>query len=309
MQKIISDPFTLIAAMAVKSLLSLIIVGVAVWPIFDQVSAKTPTNILVNKCCPSGYKLNEYRQCMAGSTEHWWPIIYLPNKGQYYDPKGDAPRFIKSRENVRPSCESPEIITTAHALLANGTLYLSDRLKFIEIDHFCIDHGMALVCEPTVENAKLVSDTKNRTILRKCCSPNELYDSNTECLALRSGAGDLATVKLIEHSADHLEFRYGVPQCSGNGHNIAIVGKFNETALDMSTGSLTLTEGNFRSDQFCLEHINDSNALNVHVFTCTEYLPNTHMKTVRFFAFIFVVWFLIERNKVHLCLEFKQYII
>lgn len=278
MQEIISDPFQLIGKMTAKSSLTLIVVSLAICSIFDRAVAKTPTTVVVNKCCSNGTRLSDSLQCTAATTEHWWPIIYLVNKGIYYDSKGDAPRFMKPRENTRPPCDTPELIVTPHALLSNGTLYLSDRLKFIDAENFCIDHGIALVCEHTVENAKLVNDIPNRTILRKCCSPNEFYDWNSKCVASQHG---VATVKLIENAAERAEYRYGVPQCSGNGHNIAIVGKLNETALDMNTGSLTLTEGIFRSDQFCLEHVNDTTAINVHVFTCAEYLPTTQTKSVR----------------------------
>lgn len=280
-QEIIFDPFRLIGKMTEKSSLTLIVVCLAICPIFDRAVAKTPTTVLINKCCPNGMKLSSSRQCTIGSTDHWWPIIYLVNKGIYFEPKGDAPRFVRSRDNTRPTCESPELIVTPHALLSNSTLYLSDRLKFIDADNYCIDHGTALVCEQTVENAKLVNDIQNRTILRKCCSPNEFYDWNSKCVAVHGVGSGVPTVKLIENAADRAEYRYGVPQCSGNGHNIAIVGKLNETALDMNTGSLTLTEGIFRSDQFCLEHVNDTTAINVHVFTCAEYLPTTQTKSVR----------------------------
>lgn len=263
--------------MTVKPSLALIVVCLTICPAFERAAAKAPTTIIVNKCCPLGYRLNANRECTtAGTTEHWWPIVYLVKKGDYYEPKGDAPRFLKPRENVRPTCEAPELIGSPHALLSNGTLYLSDRFKFIDTENFCVDHDTALICEPaTAENAKLITDTQNRTLLRKCCSPHELYDAHTKCV--RGPATDWATVKLIENPSDHVEYRYGVPQCNGVSHNIAVVGKLNETALDLRTGHLTLAEGIFRSDQFCLEHVNDTNAINVHVFTCAEYLPATHL--------------------------------
>lgn len=266
--------------MTVKPSLALIVVCLAICPAFDRAAAKTPVNISVNKCCPSDYRLSKNRECTTiDSTKNWWPLVYLVKKGVYYEPKGDAPRFLKARENVRPTCDSPDLIDSPHALLSNGTLYLSDRFKFIDAENFCIDQDLALICEPaTVENAHLIVDNQNRTLLRKCCSPHELYDANTKCV--RGPATDWTTVKLIENSSDRMEYRYGVPQCGGDGHNIAIVGKLNETALDKRTGLLTLTEGIFRSDQFCLEHVNDSNAIDVHVFTCAEYLPATHTKTV-----------------------------
>lgn len=282
MQEIIADPFQLIGKMTAKSSLTLIVVCLAICPIFNRASAKTPTTVVVNKCCPIGRKLSDSRQCIVDTTEQWWPIIYLVNKASYFEPKGVAPRFIKPRENVRPSCDAPEFLATPHALLSNGTLFLSDRMKFIDAEDYCVDHNTALVCEQTVANAKLINDNQNRTYLRKCCSQNELYDWNTKCVAVRGsgGSGSVPTVKLIENASDRVEYRYGVPQCGGNGHNIAIVGKLNVTALDMNTGYLTLTEGIFRSDQYCLEHVNDTNTINVHVFTCAEYFATTQTKSV-----------------------------
>lgn len=81
-------------------------------------------------------------QCAIGGDNDWWPLIFQIMKKSYFEPKGAAPRFIKYRE-WRPSCEDPEYFEGSHkmALFSNGSLYLSEKHKFIDPQNFCVCHG------------------------------------------------------------------------------------------------------------------------------------------------------------------------
>lgn len=256
---------------------TMLVILLAVWPMFVVDAGKAPSPIFVNKCCRLGEKLERNKECSFGGTQHWWPVIFMIMKYTYFEPHGDAPRFFKVNEFSRPRCHSPELISGAHtmALFSNGTLYLPDRTEFIDSDNFCVDKDTALVC--SAQNENLIDQPPIRTLLRKCCPAKAIYQTETDtvCVNLHNGH-ELIERKLVENSTNPLEIRYGFPQCNkSTTNNIAIVGKFNESKFDENTGNLTLTEGIFRSDQYCLEYFNDTNTVSVHVFTCTEYLPNS----------------------------------
>lgn len=255
----------------------LVIILAVFLPMFVIDAGKAPSPIFVNKCCRLGEKLERNKECSFGGTEHWWPVIYLIMKNTYFEPHGDAPRFFKVNEFSRPHCHSPELISGMHAmaLFSNGTLYLPDRTEFIESDNFCVDKDTALVCSPQAQSENLINQPPMRTLVRKCCPAKAIYQTETVCVNLHDGH-ELIERKLVENSTNPLETRYGFPQCSkSTTNNIAIVGKFNESNFDENTANLTLTEGIFRSDQYCLEYFNDNNMFSVHVFTCTEYLPTS----------------------------------
>lgn len=241
-------------------------------------AGRAPAPVYINKCCRIGEKLERNSECSFGSTEHWWPVIYMIVKNGYFEPHGEAPRFFKVNESSRPHCTSPELISGEHktALFSNGTLYIPDRTELIGADNFCIDKDMALICSQLSQNDNSVEQQQNRTLVRKCCAQKAIYQTGTGdfCVTLRDG-NDIIGRKLVENSTNPLSYRYEFPQCSKHSNNIAIVGKFNQSNFDESTGNLTLAEGVFSSDQYCLEHYNDSGSVNVHVFTCTEYLPTS----------------------------------
>lgn len=264
--------------------LLMIIIGLAVWPMLDADAGKPPPPpppVFVNKCCRMGETLDRNQECSFGGSDHWWPVIYLLNKNKYYTPHGDAPRFFKINESIRPRCQSPELVSGNHtmALFSNGTLYLPSHTEVLESDNFCVDKDLALICSPQAENSNLINRPVNRTRVPKCCPQKAIYQtqSDTTCVTLRDGH-EIIERKLIENATNPLIYRYGFPQCSKNSNNFAIVGKFNESKFDESTGNLTLAEGIFQLDQYCLEHFNDTGTVNVHVFTCTDYLPTSEKK-------------------------------
>lgn len=246
-------------------------------------SARTaPAPIEINKCCRNGEQLDEKQQCLIGSSEKWWPPVYQLQKQKYFSPAGEAPRFFHVRELSRPNCESPEFINHHNhfALFSNGTLYLGDRSATIDNDKFCVDKDTALVCAPesnAVDQQKL---SVNHVKIRKCCSQKAIYEAQSVCVPLGDGH-EILSQNLVKNTSQPIEYRYGFPQCTNySNNNIAIVGKFNESKFDDRTGDLMLPGGVFQPNQYCLEHYNDSDSINVHVFMCAENLPETKAEMV-----------------------------
>lgn len=264
-----------------------VIIGLIIWPMLVADAGKPPPPpVTVNKCCRIGETLDRNQECSFGGAgvDHWWPVIYLLGKSIYFTPHGEAPRFFRVNESSRPRCKSGEaleLVTGNHtmAVFSNGTLYLPSRQAVLESDNFCVDKDVALICSPQIQNADFINQPINRTLVRKCCPQKAIYQTNsdTTCVTLHDGH-EIIGRKLIENSTNQLEYRYGFPQCKTNSNNFAIIGKFNESKFDESTGHLMLAEGVFQLDQYCLEHFNDTGTVNVHVFTCTDYLPTSEKK-------------------------------
>lgn len=278
-----SDPIDRNSAMK-KLSLSLIVFVLAICPLCVVNAAKPPPPVAVNKCCRLNEQLERNGECTVGSMEQlWWPQIYMIMKQSFFVPIGDAPKFFKVRELSKPFCASPELIIDSHnmALFSNGSLYLTERGKQINADNFCVDKGMAIICDPKVQHSNEINEQFNRTKIRKCCPQKAIYDeTNSTCVSLHDGH-EILKRKFLENSTNELDYRYGFPQCTSNSNdNILIVGKFNETKFDEITGNLTLAEGVFKPEQFCLEHFNNTGSINVHVFTCAEYWPASQNETV-----------------------------
>lgn len=273
------DPIGIILTMTMKRMSFILIVfaGLAIYPMGE---AAKPSPVAVNKCCRNGEQLDRNGDCTVGGTDKWWPLIYQIIKEKYFEPQGEAPPFFKVREFYQPNCESPELIIDTHsmALFSDGKLFLTERNQWIDGDQFCIDKRVAIVCDPNRQNANSINEQFNRTTIRKCCPQNAIYEPNSTCAQLRDGH-EILRRKFLENSTNEIEYRYGFPQCSLNNNNIAMVGKFNESQFDETTGNLTSAGGIFQSNQFCLEHFNDTGSVNVHVFTCAEYLPGSQSET------------------------------
>lgn len=259
-----------------------------------------PTPIVVNKCCRNGEQLDANQQCLNFSTEHWWPPIFMIAKQDYYKTHGDAPRFFKVREQWPPSCEHVELIVGTHniVLFSNGTLYLPERKTTVDSDSFCVDKDVALVCLQRPQGMNSLRAPFGQTKIRKCClNENEIYEaSSSRCVAVGGGgASTTSFAKKLLQNTSSIEYLYGLPICDKEGY--AVAGKFDETKLDTSTGTLYLSEGTFRTDQYCLEHFNDSDTIEVNVMTCAKYLtPNTVHVSVFFGGFLGITASLYEMN-------------
>lgn len=238
-------------------------------------SVRPPTPVVVNKCCRIGEQLNANQKCVVGGTEQWWPLIYLILKKTYYTPHGEAPRFLKAREQAIPICDNPELFTGNNnmALFSNGTLYLSERNAFIDADDYCVDKDSALICMPAptaapAKGAEALMPSKKKSKIRKCCGLQLVYIENAVCSAIPDKHTVLSK-KLIENSTA-FDFVFGFPKCKDD---FAIVGQFDESNLEHETGNLTLSGKQFQWDEYCLEHtLKDTDSSFVNVFTCSEHI-------------------------------------
>lgn len=256
----------------VYGLVSIIIVVTSL--LCDSISAgRGPLQAEVNKCCRIGEHLDKVtRQCSIGDNEQWWPLIYLVVKQKYFEPRGDAPRFLHLRENVQPACKTPDLFVNNMALFSNGSLFLLERNAFIEHENFCLDKDTALVCFPRPQGVDLLRAPIKLTKIRKCCGHRSVYNTKENtCVSVEEGH-ELINKKLISNSST-VDFLFGFPICSVTNH-FTIAGKFIEEHLNLETGSLTMNSGRqFKWDEYCLEHtITDIDEPYVNVFTCAEHL-------------------------------------
>lgn len=244
-----------------------------VWPVYVS-AARPPTLIVVNKCCRNGEELDIDRQCSIGGTEQWWPLIYMIVKQTYYLPHGEAPRFFKVRERAPPICDNAEFITGIHnmALFSNGTLFLPERQLFIEADKFCVDKDTALVCYSRPHGMDSLRAPIQTTKIHKCCPRNSIYDANASNCVQSDDDNEIQHRKLVKNAKTSIEYLYGFPKNCNDNNSIAIAGKFNDSTLEEETGNLSVAERTLHPNEYCLEHLNDSDAVNAHVFTCAEYL-------------------------------------
>lgn len=237
-----------------------------------------PPMIVVNKCCRIGEQLNNDRRCLVGGTEKWWPNIYLLLKEKLYIPKGDAPRFLKVREQYIPVCENMDLVTGVNkvVLFSNGSLLVSERGKFIDRDNYCIDQDAALVCLPRPHGADTQIAPITLTKINKCCPGNHfVYDENSKdkCIPLTTDH-ELFARKIVSN-ATSIDLLFTFPKCK-NSDGYTIAGRFNEDSLETSTGSLTLDSSRqFQSSEYCLEHdINQLDSSTVNVFICAEHFTD-----------------------------------
>lgn len=235
-------------------------------------SGRVPIPVTINKCCRLGEQMDTSRQCNIGGTEMWVPHVYLLNKKTYFMPKGEAPRFFKTREGTKPTtCIEPELFvgSTDFVLFSNGSLFISEKAQLVSGDDYCVEKDMALVCFPQPEGANSLTAPAKLTKVKKCCGIKSVYQEDiANCIVLEDGH-DILSKKLINSSV--VDIVYGFPKCEDN-HRYTIAGKFNSNIFDEATGAVTLDTGrDFLFPHYCLEHtINDINS-NVNIFACAEH--------------------------------------
>lgn len=225
-------------------------------------AVKAPPKVYINKCCGIGERLDQ-QQCVAGSTERWWPLIRLMKQQKYFEPHGEAPRFMKARENVRPLCDNPEIHTDlTHAIFSNGSLYLSERALLLDTEKYCVDENVAIVCLP--------QEHKKLSKVKKCCGADTIFSAElSNCERIEDGS---ERIKRLVSNPSALDIVYGFPKCRSAEH-YTVASVFHESYLDYDTGSLTLDSGRqFSWHEYCLEHTTNSiNSPNASVITCMEH--------------------------------------
>lgn len=262
--------------------------------------------VTVNKCCGTGKRLtSENGQCIINDddddddNDKWWPLIFMIKLQLYFDPKGSAPKFMKYRE-LRPSCatnlklQKPEYYFGQDklALFTNGSLYLSEKHKFIEPQYYCVDKDSAIVCDPDANSPDaLIQPTAKLLKIRKCCVKSAIYKSH-ESTCIPSTGYTLVDNGQIVLNSTRTDVLFGFPECKISKY-FTIAETFKESNLDWDTNRLVLQSGRKLNWQdFCLEHVIDNetdNILPLSVFTCADHLyvsPNTNPppETVNFLA-------------------------
>ncbi|KAJ6645899.1 putative G-protein coupled receptor Mth-like 1, partial [Pseudolycoriella hygida] len=246
----------------------------------NVLSGRPPPIVTLNKCCRLGEGMDNYTQCNIGGTEMWVPHVYLINKKTYFMPKGEAPRFFKIKEGTKPTtCAEPELFVGAavFVLFSNGSMYVSEKARFVSGDNFCVEKDMALVCFPSPESANSLTAPAKLTKVKKCCGVQSVYQENVaNCVVLNDGH-DLISKKIINSTA--VEIVYGFPKCEGN-HRYTVAGKFHSEKFDEITGTVTLETGKeFGYKDYCLEHTLSDMDSNVNIFTCADHFPQQTVAT------------------------------
>lgn len=258
--------------------LGLIVTTMAVlmahWP-RSTAAVKPPAIVEINKCCRIGEQLAEDRRCLVGGTEKWWPLIYLPLKEKMFMPQGDAPRFMKVREQTIPACDHLEAVRTKVVLSSNGSLLLTERNQFVDPEQYCVDQDAALVCAPRPHDADALLAPAPLTKVKKCCGGRNLVYRDNNCVSLDGGHELFA--KPIVANASAIDMVFGFPECTE--HTIA--GPFDERRLDIGDGSLTTNSGKlFLANEYCLEYTVDKvDESSVSVFVCAEHLAEPKITT------------------------------
>lgn len=231
--------------------------------------------VSVNKCCGIGERLtSENQQCINDNDDKWWPLIFMIKLQAYFEPKGGAPKFMKYRES-RPSCEKPELYVGQDklALFTNGSLYLSEKHKFIEPQNYCVDKHSAIVCDPDVNSPDALIQTVKLLTIRKCCVKSAVYKSH-ESICIPSNGFTLADGQNVFNSTQ-TNVLFGFPECKISKY-FTIAETFKESSLDWDTNRLVLQSGRKLNWQdFCLEHVIDNGTDNIpplSVFTCADHL-------------------------------------
>lgn len=178
---------------------------------FSYVAARLPKNVTVNKCCSRGRSVAANSECTLAEDDEWWPLIVMVVKKAYFQPKGQAPKFMNYRQS-RPYCTKPELYIGSHkfALFSNGTLYLSEKHKFIEPDNYCIDKDTAIICDPDANSPDALVHADPTAKLRKCCVHDAAYMASENICVAANGLTALDT-QLTNHSQ---QIVFGFPECS-----------------------------------------------------------------------------------------------
>lgn len=237
-------------------------------------AVRAPSPVEINKCCRVGEILDQYQQCAIGGTDKWWPLIYLIMKQANFQPYGDAPRFMRARENKRPNCDDPELFKSNVALFSNGTLFLAERNALIDLADYCVDKDVALVCLPTPKGADSLMEPVKLTKIRKCCGHHSIYLSEAgTCTSKSEQHGPIPEHLFQMQNLSHIDLIYGFPVCPPAADDkYVIVDQFREQNLNTKNGTYTLDSHRaLRTDEFCIDHtVQASNVIAEKVFACDD---------------------------------------
>lgn len=270
-----------------RTFLTLILILISNYIAFEQVIAvRAPSPVEINKCCRIGETLDRNKRCsIGGSSDQWWPLIYLIGKGSYFPKHGEAPRFMRAIELKQPSCENPELFFNNIALFSNGSLFLGERNKFIDRNDYCVDKDVALVCLPNMNGVDSLKTSIKLTKIRKCCSLSSIYLTHAQnCVQQEENPPKLFEIK----NASQIDLVYGFPLCNGpsNAHNKYVIPEqFHENNLNFENGTYTLenTHKILGNNEFCIDHTTNqsTNSIVAVVFACDDLVAVTEIPELR----------------------------
>ncbi|CAO1351306.1 unnamed protein product [Diamesa tonsa] len=239
-----------------------------------SIETATSPKVTINKCCRLGDSLNLNKTCVAGGGfKKWAPKVLYPLKGSFFNKTGELPTSIGVREESLPkTCLEPELYRNA-VLVRNGSLFISEKVLFVNPEDFCVDKDVALVCREIYKTSEQSSE--NVIKINKCCGPNEVYsDDKSSCLTL-SKDHSLFNSNLLSGN-EQLDLSYIFPVCLSS--EFAIAGVFLRQNLNPINGELLTESGKrFQQSQYCLDHVlnSDMDSNNISkdliVFTCSEH--------------------------------------
>ncbi|XP_055388223.1 probable G-protein coupled receptor Mth-like 1 isoform X2 [Condylostylus longicornis] len=212
-----------------------------------------PSRVEINKCCPLNEHLNSNnKMCAPGNIENWIPKIHLMNRKIYYEPQGYKPQFIDFIPNKKPeNCSDPKIYTSPNiVILSNGSLFLQERSSLIDINNYCADKGLALVCLPYI-----AKDYEAQ--IRKCCGPNLIYNIDKKtCYFNQFPSMNNFSIQFNSNifNKTNIEIIYGFPECAMGSTDYHILDEFSEHNFNLQNASLILKDGKrFLPEDYCLE--------------------------------------------------------
>lgn len=230
--------------------------------IWSGETVRPPKTVIVNKCCAAGERLSENYECIIDSSDNWWPSIFMVLLRSWFEPRGNAPRFMKIHKQ-QPTCENPEFYIGEHklALFSNGSLYLSEKHSFVEPQNYCIDRAAAIICGADANSSDLVQ-AKKLSKIRKCCVKNSVYEpSDNKCVSMNGFNFDYAQYDVV----------YGFPDCKVNKY-FTISETFKASSFERESNRLILGTGRgLEWNDFCVEHV-INNKIGLSVFTCADHL-------------------------------------
>lgn len=237
---------------------------------------RAPAPVDVNKCCSLTQRLDENEQCIDGGSNQWWPGIYMPLKQQHFKPHGEAPRFMRPRENRRPDCMHPELFWNDIVIFSNGSLFLAERNLFVGTESYCVDKDVAMVCLPNNANgADSLLAPANVIKVRKCCLQRSLLRINdTKCIPETSEHTLTTRTLIAPNNATHIDMVYGLPKCVHGTNNKYVLEQFREQKLSRENGSYLLDSHKMvNTDDYCIDHTEqNSNVVTDMVFACADLL-------------------------------------
>lgn len=260
-----------------------------------------PPRVELNKCCLFGEYLDKSKTCIAGATDKWIPLIFLINRKDYYRPQGSSPKFITFQDNVFPisperlyasndelsslsdhdnddeddddlTCTVDDLVlftgSNSFIIFSNGSLFITERAKFIPPSRYCVDQQAALVCFPKSKHPE------PSLKLKKCCGAHGIYDNQKKGCDFNSTRNNQLNLNLPENVT--YQTIYGFPECPEDPKTFAIAGDWSEVQLlSNETGHLDLPNHkiNLSSSEYCLENLrlDDSSKQMIKVFACLHH--------------------------------------